>query len=45
MPAATGATTLKRNVDPRPGSLSTAIVPPMASTRRRLIASPSPVPP
>ena len=35
----------KRNTLPRPGSLSTSMVPPRSSTRRLQIASPSPVPP
>ncbi len=33
-----------RNVEPRPSSLSTWIVPPCIKTRRRVIARPSPVP-
>ena len=32
-------------VDPSPGALSAAIVPPIISTRRLLIARPRPVPP
>src|SRR5215831_17909194 len=36
---------VKRNVLPFPGSLSTHIRPPIFSTRRREMGSPSPVPP
>ena len=43
--AAGGAETLNEKVDPSPGRLSTEIVPPIISVRRRLIARPSPVPP
>jgi hypothetical protein len=41
--ASTGRSTWK--VDPEPSSLSAHIVPPINSTRRLEIASPSPVPP
>ena len=37
--------TVNQNVLPVPASLSTPIVPPIKPTRRRAMASPSPVPP
>jgi hypothetical protein len=40
-----GNGTVNVNTLPTPGSLSTSIVPSMASTRRATMASPSPVPP
>ena len=44
--SASGARTVKQKVEPWPGpSLSTHIRPPISSASRRLIASPSPVPP
>ncbi len=43
-PAAAGRT-VNQNVDPRPASLSTPIVPPISPASCRLMASPSPVPP
>ncbi len=43
--SAAGAGASNQNVEPRPGALSAPIWPPIISTSRRLIASPSPVPP
>src|SRR5581483_2567268 len=43
-PVAGFSGTMKENLHPAPGSLSTQILPPMALTIRRAIASPNPIP-
>ena len=42
---AAAARILKKKGEPSPGSLSTHIVPPISSLKRRLMAKPRPVPP